>query len=148
LFTAIFISRLIFERMLEKDKSIIFSTKLTEGIFKNANIDFIGKRKGLYVFSAIWITIGLVSLGVRGLNMGVDFVGGRTYVIKFEQPVSTSEIGSALKAEFGESPLVRTFGADNQVKIETKYRIHDESPEVEQETNVRCFRYKRTIYRN
>lgn len=126
LFSAIFITRLVFERVLNKNKTPKFDTKLTKGAFKNLNIDFIGKRKIAYAISGIIILIGIVSLLTRGLNQSVDFTGGRTYVIRFEKPVITVDVQKALTDELGTAPEVKTFGEDNQIKITTKYLVDAE----------------------
>ncbi len=125
LFSAIFITRLIFERALTNGKNPSFATKFTEGAFKNVNIKFLEKRKIAYVISGILIVFSIGSLVTRGLNQSVDFTGGRTFVIRFEEPVSTTEIQNDLAAVFGSSPEVKTFGADNQIKITTKYLINE-----------------------
>ncbi len=131
LFSAIFISRLVFNWMLETKKTVNFDTKLTRGLFANINIDFISKRKVAYVISSIVILIGIASLATRGLNYGVDFSGGRTFVVRFDQPVKVNEIRSALTAEFGSTPEVKTFGPSTQVKITTDYLIDNDSKEVD-----------------
>ncbi len=124
LFTAIFITRLIFDRFLEKKKDIKFSIKLTENAFKNLNIDFIGKRKIFYVISGLIVLVGIASLATRGLNKGIDFVGGRTFVVKFKQDVNTVELAKDLTKPFeGNTPEVKTYGGNNQVKISTKYLV-------------------------
>lgn len=124
MFTAIFISRLIFEKLLNKNKEIPFSIPMTANLLQNVNFDFIGKRKIFYIASSIVIGLGLVSLFTQGLNLGVDFKGGRTYVVKFEKDVNTVEVQNMLAPAFeGEAPEVKTFGADNQVKITTKYMV-------------------------
>lgn len=123
LFTAIFITRLIFENFLSKNKEISFATKISQNAFKNLNIDFLSKRKTAYIISGIIIIIGIGSLFTRGLNQGVDFVGGRNYVVEFKQDVSTTEIANSLEEEYLTPPEVKTFGGDNQVKITTKYLI-------------------------
>mgnify|MGYP003858649335 CR=1 FL=1 len=87
--------------------------------------NFLQKRKVAYVISGIFIIISLVSLSFQGLNQGVDFVGGRSYTVRFENAVSPSEIGSLMNAEFG-SAEVKTFGEDNQLKITTNYKYHRE----------------------
>ncbi len=134
LFTAIFITRLIYDKMLKSNKKLTFSTRATENAFKNLNIDFIGKRKIFYIISGIIITLGIVSLITKGLNPGIDFTGGRTYVVRFEQPVVTSDVASALADVYGEAPQVVTYGNENQVKITTKYRIDE--PEAESEVEA------------
>ncbi|MGW8315273.1 MAG: protein translocase subunit SecDF [Bacteroidales bacterium] len=131
LFSAIILTRLIFERMLTKGREITFDTKLTRNAFKNANIDFLGKRRTFYVLSGIVIVAGIVSLSTRGLNLGVDFSGGRNYVVTFNQEVSTLEISQDLEQVFGEAPTVITYGTRNTVRITTKHLIDDDSPDVD-----------------
>ncbi len=125
LFTAIFISRLIFEWMLDRNMTINFWNSVTKDWFTNIKIDFIGMRKKLYYVSAGVILIGFIFIGVRGFVSGVDFVGGRTYVVRFDENVKTNEIRTALRKVFGQEPEVKTFGPDNQVRITTKFMIDD-----------------------
>jgi SecD/SecF fusion protein len=131
LFSAIFISRLVFNHYLAKNKTIPFGNKYTNNTLANASFDFLGKRKIAYVISAVVIVLGIVSLSTKGLNYGVDFSGGRTYVVRFDQPVTPSDIRGALEAEFGQQPEVKTFGPNTQVKITTKYLIDDTNPAVD-----------------
>ena len=134
LFAAIFITRLVISYRLNKGKTISFATKLTEGAFKNINIDFIGKRKRFYILSAVIVLLGIGSLVTKGLNYGVDFVGGRTYVVRFDDTVNNEELRSALTDVFIDAdglnytPQVKTFGDDNQVKVTTSFMI--ESNEI------------------
>ncbi len=139
LFSAIFVTRIIFDGMLNKGKEIKFWSKWSENILKNVNINFLGKRKIFYIISSILIMISIGSLAVRGLDLGVDFVGGRTYVVRFENKANTLEIATALQKEFGTAPEVKTFGSDNQVKITTKYKIDSEDPNVETEINEKLY---------
>lgn len=131
LFSAIFITRLIFEWTMASGKSVKFSTKVTEGLFQNMNIDFLGKRKMFYVVSLAVILIGIGSLATKGLNYGVDFVGGRSYIVRFDSPVNVEDVASNLTAQFVDEnglkdiPEVKTFGSSNQVKITTKYMIEN-----------------------
>ena len=131
LFSAIVLTRLMYERMLTKNRKITFDTKLTRNAFKNAHIDFLGKRKIFYVISGLIIVAGVVSLATRGLNLGVDFSGGRNYVISFHQDVETADITQHLEEEFGEAPTVITYGTRNTVRVTTKYLIDDERPDVD-----------------
>ena len=124
LFTAIFISRLIFESMIQKNWKIKFGNKFTINAFTKVNINFIGMRKKLYIVSLAIIAVGMVSLFTKGLNFGVDFTGGRTYVVRFDQPVETVKIREALAVTFGEAPEVKTLGSNNQIKVTTKYLIN------------------------
>ncbi|MCB9360294.1 MAG: protein translocase subunit SecDF [Flavobacteriales bacterium] len=126
LFTAIFITRLIFEFNLNKNKVLSFSTKFTEGAFKNTNINFLNNRKKFYILSGIIIIIGIGSLATKGLQYGIDFKGGRTYVVRFDAPVSTTAISKSLETLFETSPETKTFGDNNQVKITTTYMIDNE----------------------
>ncbi len=134
LFCAIFISRLIFEWALAKNKTITFWNKYTQGAFKNIHINFVERRKSYYIFSSIIIIAGIVAFSMKGLNFGVDFQGGRTYVVRFEKPVTTIEVIDALKGPFTKSPEAKTFGASGkqQIKITTSYLINDASPDAEQ----------------
>ncbi len=134
LFTAIFITRLIYEAFLKRNIKLTFSTKMTENMFRNLHINFIGKRKIYYVISSIVVLLGIVSLFTKGLNPGIDFSGGRSYVVRFEEPVATTDVASALAEVYGETPNVVTFGNENQVKITTKYRIDEPEAETEVES--------------
>ena len=134
LFAAIFITRLIISSRLSKGKNISFATKMTEGAFQNINIDFFTKRKRFYVLSSVVLLLGIGSLMTKGLNYGVDFMGGRTYVVRFDKTVDNEALRSSLSAVFVDqdglsySPQVKTFGKDNQVKITTSFMI--ESNEI------------------
>ena len=121
LFTSIFVTRLIFERMLAKEKNLSFATKATAQAFKGINFNFIGARKISYIISGSVLFIGIISLCVRGLDFGVDFTGGRTYVVRFDKPVNTVEIQSAIADKIGQTAEVKTYGGNEQVKITTKY---------------------------
>jgi SecD/SecF fusion protein len=132
LFTAIFITRLIFTSMLDRNKELKFSTKLTENIFQNVNIPWISKRKLYYGFSSILIAAGLFSLVTKGLNYGVDFQGGRSFLVRFEQSASETDVRAALRKSFGAEPEVKTFGEDNQLKITTDYMIDNEDANADE----------------
>ncbi len=123
LFTAIFITRLIYEGFLGRKKNIAFATKLTQNAFKNTSIKFIQKRKIAYVISGIIIIIGVSSLFTRGLNLGVDFTGGHNYIVRFADNVSVNDVRKSLAVEYGEAPKVKTFGGNDQIKVTTKYLI-------------------------
>lgn len=125
LFTSIYITRMIFDARAEKGKNISFSTSFTKNLFTNTKINFIGKRKIAFIISGIVIVLGLASLFTRGLSYGVDFTGGRTYIVRFDQPININEVRSQLEKEFGEASEVKTFGASNQIKITTKYKYND-----------------------
>lgn len=127
LFSAIFISRLVFEWLLDKDKKIKFGNKYTINFLSKANLRFIERRKYLYIFSAVLMVIAIGSLATRGLNLGVDFKGGRTYTIRFDQPVNTQTLTTSIaKACNGVQPQVKVFGPSNQVKIITPYLVDNQ----------------------
>lgn len=123
LFTAIFITRIIFETGLNKNKKLSFATKLTDGAFKNLNFGFLKNRKKFYILSGIIIIAGIVSLTTKGLQYGVDFKGGRSYTVRFDNEVSTVDIADKLTAPLKTAPEVKTFGDGNQVKIVTSFMI-------------------------
>ena len=133
LFSAIFITRLIFEYRLGKNKKVKFTSTITENWLRNTKIKFLEKRKMFYILSAAFIVLSVGSLFVRGLNYGIDFKGGRTYVVRFEQDAIVSDIQQSLTAVYGEAPDVKTFGANNQVKITTEYKIDDDSENIDNE---------------
>ncbi len=130
--TAVLVSRLIFEWYVNsKDRTISFGSNLTLKAFSNINMKFIEKRKMAYVISGVVMLLGIGSMLVRGFDFGIDFKGGRTYVVRFDQNVSTEEISASLTQAIGETPLVRTFGGANQVKITSAYLIDDENIETD-----------------
>ena len=138
LFTAIFITRILVDSRNENGKGVSFSTKSTKGFLSDISIRFLQKRKVAYIISSILILISLTSLGFRGLNQGVDFVGGRSYTVRFEKAVNPTEISSLLTNEFG-SVEVKTFGEENQLKITTKYKVDIEGIEVDGEIQNKLF---------
>ncbi|MDE7357774.1 MAG: efflux RND transporter permease subunit, partial [Bacteroidales bacterium] len=140
LFTSIFITRLVFSRWLNKDRNITFSHKFSENFLSKVNFDFIGKGKYAFIASGIVILICIVSLCVRGLSLGIDFTGGRTYVVRFDQVVSANDLRATLTDAFdGDAPEVKTFGPSNQVKVTTKYRIEETGSEVDEDVEHRLY---------
>ena len=131
LFAAIFITRLVISARLKKGKDMNFSNKLTKGAFKNTNVDFIGLRKRFYVISSVIVLLGLGSLLTKGLQLGVDFDGGRTFVVRFDDTVNNEDLRIELSNVFVDNdglkytPQVKTFGENNQVKITTSYMINN-----------------------
>ena len=138
LFTAIFITRILVDSRNEKGREVSFSTKATKGLFSNIKISFLQRRKVAYLVSSILILISLASLSFQGLNQGVDFVGGRSYTVRFDKPVNPTEIGGVLSNEFG-SAEAKTFGEDNQLKITTKYKVDVEGIAVDEEIQNKLF---------
>lgn len=134
LFTSIFITRLIIERWLDKDRKIRFSTNMTRDFLKHTKFDFIKFGKTAFIISGIMIVISFGSLAVRGLNLGIDFQGGRNYVVRFDKEVSVAQVREALAEveEFkDDAPEVKTYGPSRQVKITTKYEINSNDPEID-----------------
>ncbi|ALM07719.1 preprotein translocase subunit SecD [Sediminicola sp. YIK13] len=140
LFTAIFITRLLVDWYISgKGRTLDFSTPITKNLFKNANINFLSKRKISYIFSSVLVLIGLFSLFTQGLQQGVDFVGGRSYQIRFEKVVNPSEIASELTTVFGSGTNVKTFGEANQIKVTTAYKVDVEGIEVDNEIQDKLY---------
>lgn len=129
LFAAIFVTRLLFEWRLDKNATPSFATKMTENLMTNLNIAFVAKRKMFYLISGLVILIGFGSLALRGLNFGVDFTGGRSYIVRFDEAFPVSEVSAKLADSFVSeegmkfTPEVKTYGASNQVKVTTKFMI-------------------------
>ncbi len=135
LFSAILITRVVFEWMLERKMEIPFDTKTTRNAFKNIHIDFVGKRKIYYGLSTLVIILGVVFYFKNGgLNLGVDFKGGRTYQVRFEKDINTDDIKKSLAVVFPGAALdVKTIGGANQAKITTTYRVSDNDPNADKE---------------
>ncbi|WP_396591906.1 protein translocase subunit SecDF [Allomuricauda sp. R78024] len=140
LFTAIFITRLLVDWYVsKKGRSLDFSTPITKNLFKNMTINFLSKRKIAYVVSLILVGVGVFSLFTTGLQQGVDFVGGRSYQIRFEKAVNPSEIASELNTVFGSGTNVKTFGEANQIKVTTPYKVEVEGIEVDNEIQNKLY---------
>ena len=167
--TSIFISRLIFERMLSKDKEITFTTNWTRNFLQGTHYDFIGFRKTSFIICACFLVVGLGSLAIRGLNLGIDFTGGRNYVVQFDNPnmkvetvrealsdvnIDKNAIHSALamrenqEVEDWSTPEVKTYGTNGQVKITTKFLIKNDSPEVDSVIQVILYDNLKGLYNN
>ena len=131
LFCAIFITRLIFSAMLNKGKNIRFSNRYTENCLAHTHVNFISMHKISYIISGLLILATVVSLATRGLSYGVDFSGGRAFVVRFDQPVTANEVRSALHPVFeGTSYEVKQFGKENQMRIVTQYKYDDAGDNV------------------
>ncbi|WP_424962365.1 protein translocase subunit SecDF [Ekhidna sp.] len=133
-FSAVFITRVVVEAFSKKgdNAKISFANAFSRNALSNLNINFLGKRKLAYTFSSIFIAIGIVAMIVKGITLGVDFKGGRSYVITFDEPKSPTEIKTSLGNYFENAGTeVKTFGANNILKITTSYKIDDESDEAD-----------------
>lgn len=138
LFTAIFITRLFIDGYGKDGKWLEFATAWTKNLFKNMNINFLIKRKVAYILSGILILISITSFFINGLNQGVDFVGGRTFTVRFADNVNSTDVQNDLIAVFG-SAEAKTYGANNQLKITTKYKVEDEGEAVDAEIQQMMF---------
>ncbi len=169
LFTSIFITRLIFERMLDKEKEINFSSNFTRNFLQDKHYDFIGMRKTSFIICIIFLVISLGSLGIRRLNLGIDFTGGRNYVVQFDDPsikveqvrdvlsnvnINKASIHSALEmsndaeVEDWSTPEVKTYGTNGQVKITTKFLIDNDNPAVDSIIQVILYDNLKSLYKD
>lgn len=137
LFSAIFITRLLFEWRLNKNADIPFGNKWTNKAFRNLALALVSKRKLYYIVSGIIIVVGIGSLVTRNLDYGVDFTGGRSYIVRFDQPVVVGDLATVLGEEFPDEngtaspPEVKTYGESSQVKVTTNYLIYDDDKSVD-----------------
>lgn len=148
LFTSIFITRLVFEGWLKKDKNISFSNNATRNFMKNTSFDFIKFGKTAAIIAGVVIAISVGSLAVRGLNLGIDFKGGRNYVVRFDKDVTVNEVRNALAnvKEFSNVPEVKTYGPSRQVKITTDYKINDNGQDVDAEIQGLIYNALKGLY--
>ena len=131
--TSIFITRIVIDDRLAKGKKVSFDNKLTRNFLQNTHVDFLSKRKITYSISGALILISILSICIKGFTYGVDFTGGRTYVVRFDKPVTAEAVREATLNEFNEAVEVKQFGGDSQMKITTAYKINEDSSEVDAE---------------
>ena len=142
--TSIFITRIIFDDRVSKGKNVTFDNKLTRNFLQNTHVDFIGKKKIAYIVSGLLIVASFASIFTKGFSYGVDFTGGRTYVVRFDQPVQAEQIRGIVEDAFeaaasqdstvsNAAAEVKQFGGDSQMKITTTYKVKQESTEVDKE---------------
>ena len=137
--TSVFISRIIFDDRVSKGKNITFDNKFTRNFLQNTHVDFLGKKKIAYIVSGALILISLVSIFTKGFTYGVDFTGGRTYVVRFDQPVTAEEVRAAAIAEFDGAVEVKQFGGESQMKVTTQYLVENESTEADAEVEAKLY---------
>ena len=147
LFSSIFIARLCFEFMLDRNWKITTGNKYTQNAFQHTHIDFIGLRRKMYILSIAIIIPGIISIFIRGLDPGLDFTGGRSYIVRFDQNVSTNDLRASLLKVYGESPEVKQFGPRNQVKITTKFMINDRTEKTDSIVNGKLFDGVKAFYK-
>lgn len=139
LFTSIFIARIFLDWSAAKSDKLSFVTGFSKNFFTNFNFDFLGVKKWTYAFSAIVTVVSIYSLATNGLDQGVDFVGGRTFQVRFEKPVEVEAVKAELAKVFDGSAEVKVFGNDNQLKITTKYKVQEHGSEADEEVNKLLF---------
>jgi SecD/SecF fusion protein len=135
LFTSIFITRILLDWSVNKGDKLSFVTGFSKNFFTNFHFDFLGIKKYTYIFSGIVVIGSIISLSTNGLNQGVDFVGGRTFQVRFEKPVSAEEVKLELVKVFDGSAEAKIFGDANQLKITTKYKVSESGTEADQAVN-------------
>ena len=146
--TSIFITRIIFDDRVSKGKNITFDNKLTRNFLQNTHVDFIGKKKIAYILSSVLIVLSLVSIFTKGFTYGVDFTGGRTYVVRFDQQVNTEAVREAAIAEFDGAVEVKQFGGDSQMKITTQHLVKDESSAADAEVEIKLYNALKGFFAN
>jgi SecD/SecF fusion protein len=139
LYSMVFLAHLMFNYFIERGMKVNFSTTFTKNYFKNTHIQFVNKRKYAYIFSGTLAIIGLVSIFTKGFDYGVDFLGGRSYVVRFEHPVNTTTVANELTAQFGSRPVVKTFGTNDQVKITTTFKVSENTSKGDSIANVALY---------
>jgi SecD/SecF fusion protein len=147
LFTSIFIARIFIDRDIARNSNLTFSTSITKNWFTNFHFDFIKVKKFTYIFSSIVVIVSLVSIFyVNGLDQGVDFVGGRTFQVKFEKAIDATKVAEELSKEFGTTVEAKIFGSEDQLKITTKYKITEEGVDVDKEVNEKLYKGLQQYY--
>lgn len=139
--TAVFLTRIVYEALLAKDKlkNVTFTTSITKDLLTNPKINFLGARKVGYLIPVVIIVLGAISMSTIGLNNGIDFTGGRNYVIRFAQDVKTDEVRDLLDAQLDGSVSVIQIGTPDQVRVSTNYKIEDNDPAIDQEIENKLF---------
>lgn len=140
--TAVFLTRLMLETYAnsKKAKELPFTTKISQNWFRNTRFNFMKGRHIAYIISGIMILISVASFVTRGFSLGIDFTGGRNYVIRFEQPVNTQDVRQMLSDEFDGTPVqVITIGSENQVRVSTRFKITDDSQTIDDEMETRLY---------
>ncbi|HDR89877.1 MAG TPA: protein translocase subunit SecDF [Bacteroidetes bacterium] len=146
LFSAIFITRLVFERSLDRNTKLSFATRISEKILQNPKVDFLGKRKVTYVLSGAILMVSIVSLSVRGLNAGVDFTGGRNFVVRFYEPVNTTEVQASLADVLNDPPQVIIYGSTDMVRISTQFMIDSVGDDIDRHVEEQLFAGLKPFY--
>lgn len=137
LFSAIFITRLLLEYQIKKGRTFHFYSALTKNWFKDNDFDFVSQRRRFYIISGIIIAIGIGSFIFKGFGLGIDFKGGRSYVIRFEKNIDADDLRTIMDDVLASTTEVKTFGGLDQVKITTAYLIEDTNPDADQKAEAK-----------
>lgn len=149
--TAVFLTRYMMETYFskEKNKEVPFHTSISKTFLQGTNINFMKLRKAMYIVSVILFAASFISFATKGFNLGIDFTGGRNYIVSFDKPVKTEEVKDLLKPHFGtETPQVITIGSENQVRISSKYKINESNPEIDNEIETKLYEGLKTMLPN
>ena len=133
--TAVFLTRIVYEALLAKEKlnNVTFTTSITKDLLQNPSVNFLGARKKGYLIPAAIILLGAISMSTIGLNNGIDFTGGRNYVIRFDNEVQTEAVREMLTEQLEGKVSVIQIGTADQVRVSTNYKIDSNDPSVDQE---------------
>ncbi len=153
LFCSIFITRLLIEWIVARKGSVSFSRSWSENWLTNFKFDFIGKRKMSYIISGVVILVSVVSLFIQGLNLGVEFTGGRTFVVRFDQDVTAEQVRAQLTDAFADAEdaanasfEVKQYGEKNQMRIVTQYKHDDTSEATTEEVEKLIYNALKPLY--
>ena len=148
MFTAIFVSRMVFEARMARGKELRFGNKVTINAMSDTNFDFLRMKKVFYPLSGALILVMIISFFTLGLNPGIDFTGGRNYVVRFDQDVNATAVREAVTETFGGSPQVKTFGNDDQIRVTVNYKVEDNSSEAEKECYDLLYKSLKPFFKN
>lgn len=148
LFTSIFIARIFMDRDVKAGRSLMFATNITKNWFTGFNFDFLKMKKATYGLSAVIVVVSFASFFINGFDEGTDFVGGRTFQVKFDKQVSANEVSEKLGEVFGVNVEAKVFGNKEQLKITTKYKVEEEGAAVDQEVNEKLYNGLKPYYSN
>ena len=139
--TAVFLTRIVYEALLAKEKlnNVTFTTSITKDLLQNPKVNFLGARKKGYLIPATIIVLGAISMATIGLNNGIDFTGGRNYVIRFDKEVQTEAVRELLTEQLEGKVSVIQIGTADQVRVSTNYKIDSNDPSVDQEIEQKLY---------
>ena len=145
--TAVFLTRIVYEALLAKEKlhNVTFTTSITKDLLQNPKVNFLGARKKGYLIPATIIVLGAISMATIGLNNGIDFTGGRNYVIRFDNIVQTETVRELLTEQLEGKVSVIQIGTADQVRVSTNYKIESNDPSVDQEIEQKLYEGVKTL---